>query len=430
MKTILHITTHMGGGVGKALSGLCAYAEEQDVGYKHKIILLEKPEKTNFIDVCRNHHVDISIADDINCLKTAMMEADLVQLEWWHHPIMAGFLAKFPEIPVRLVIWSHIAGTYYPWIPAEFVKIPDKFIFTSLCSYDNPYWSKVEQKDVQKNSLVINSSGGFEIKKIKKQEQADFRIGYVGTQAFSKLNRDFIGYCKAVTEVLSRVNFVMVGDMTNKQSLLQEAEACGIADKFSFIDYVDDVNAEFAKMDIFGYLLNPLHFGTTENVLLEAMVAGLPVICMEQAAERYIVQHNKTGVLVNDKQGYAAAVYELYKNKAKREALGKAARRYVLENFNVADTAKKLHGIYDEILKQKKRYYSFESILGNEPYEYFRAGLPPDLKGLFSISDNVRLNGEILPPILREKNKSSLQHFARSFPFDLKLKKWLETVHM
>ena len=45
---ILHITTHMGGGVGKVISDLAVH----DTQYTHSILLLEEPEKKQFIDKC------------------------------------------------------------------------------------------------------------------------------------------------------------------------------------------------------------------------------------------------------------------------------------------------------------------------------------------------------------------------------------------
>ena len=41
MREVLHITTHMGGGVGKALSGVAAYAARTGAGWRHRILLLE-----------------------------------------------------------------------------------------------------------------------------------------------------------------------------------------------------------------------------------------------------------------------------------------------------------------------------------------------------------------------------------------------------
>ena len=59
MPEVLHITTHMGGGVGKVLSGVAAYAARTRAGWRHRILLLEPPEKTNFIDACRADGVEI-----------------------------------------------------------------------------------------------------------------------------------------------------------------------------------------------------------------------------------------------------------------------------------------------------------------------------------------------------------------------------------
>ena len=46
---ILHITPHLGGGVGKALSTLCSRSDVGDIN--HSFLLLEKPEKSDFLDI-------------------------------------------------------------------------------------------------------------------------------------------------------------------------------------------------------------------------------------------------------------------------------------------------------------------------------------------------------------------------------------------
>ena len=51
MPEVLHITTHMGGGVGKVLSGVASYTARMNTSYRHRILLLEQPEKTNFGEI-------------------------------------------------------------------------------------------------------------------------------------------------------------------------------------------------------------------------------------------------------------------------------------------------------------------------------------------------------------------------------------------
>ena len=415
---ILHITTHMGGGVGKALSGLAAFEANHSTNYQHKIILLEQPEKLQFMEICRANSVEVEVTTDKSELEKRIAAADIVQLEWWHHPRMAGLLADFPQIPARLVVWCHISGCFYPYLSPEFLHIPLKFVFSSQYSMDNPYWSEAEKDFAARNCSVINSSGGFETisPRVYDEQREIFTVGYIGTQSYAKLNRDFIKFCNAIKNT-PNVKFVMVGDTTNIPALIAEADSYGIKEKFEFIPYTSDVNAEFAKFDVFGYLLAPTHFGTTENVLLEAMAAGLPVVCLNQCAEKYLVQNNETGLLVNSIDEYAVAVNYLHSNPAERARLGNNARRYVLENFSVKRTVEQWHAVYEQILPLQKKTYDFRAVFGSNPHQYFLSCLPPQLKSNF---DSVKE----LPLILKDKSKSSLLQFRHVYPENLQLRQW------
>ena len=158
---ILHIADHMGGGVGKALSGIASF-DAVSSEFVHRILMLEQPEKTRFIDICREHDVPVDVARDEMDVSEAMRESDIVQLEWWHHPCMAGFLSRFPTIPARLLIWSHVSGCYYPYISPELLRLPHKFVFTSRYSYENPYWDSDTRRWASEHCAIVNSSGGFE----------------------------------------------------------------------------------------------------------------------------------------------------------------------------------------------------------------------------------------------------------------------------
>lgn len=423
---VLHITTHMGGGVGKVLSGIASYANEHAMKYQHRVLLLERPEKLNFIEICRAHGVEINIAKCKEDVITAMRAADIVQLEWWHHPLMAGFLADFPQEAMRLLIWSHISGCYYPCLPEAFLQIPMRFIFTSDYSFENPYWSAAGCDWAAEHCAMVNSSGGFKAIQSDRVSHDGFTIGYIGTQSYAKLHPDFVQYCKEVSD-LPGVRFTMVGDKTNAEQILADAGAVGIQDKFCLIDYVSDVSREFAKMDVFGYLLNPKHFGTTENVLLEAMAAGLPVVCLDQCAERCLVKHGETGLLVDNPKEYREAIEFLYKYPEERQRLGENARRYVRQKFSVGKTLLGLTAVYDEVLQHEKRSYSFQKVFGEQPYEYFLACLPCELRQEFeaNLKNNTALAPQSWPRILKEKSKSSLLHFCRTYPEDVFLQQWM-----
>ncbi|MDR1385168.1 MAG: hypothetical protein LBJ67_15160, partial [Planctomycetaceae bacterium] len=105
---ILHITPHLGGGIGTAYSGITQPNERFPVD--HEIVLLERPEKTFFVERVRDNGVKIFIEPSQSEIEQQINDADIVQVNWWHHPLMAKFLYDFPNIPVRPVCWVHVSG--------------------------------------------------------------------------------------------------------------------------------------------------------------------------------------------------------------------------------------------------------------------------------------------------------------------------------
>lgn len=424
METVLHITAHMGGGVGKILSSLATYKENK---YKHKIVLLEKPQKNNFYDICIQHNIDICICEDVERIFELMDEADIVQIEWWHHPKMAELLSKFNGEICRLIVWSHVSGCNYPFLPFEFVKrVP--FMFTSKYSVENSMWTDEQREYAENNCNIVNSAGIIKTEKSEKKKNEFFNIGYVGTLNYSKLNPNFVEFCKAIN--IPNAHFIIVGDKTNEYDIREKARNVGIEEKIEFVGYTDNVEAQLSRFDVFGYILNPFHFGTTENALLESMEAGICPICLNQNTEKHIIQNGKTGILVNSIKEYGEAVRYLYNNVNEREILGYNARNYIKDNFSISQTVLKIEHVYDDLMKTEKKEYYFSNIFGQEPYEWFLSCLYPEDKQMFlnSLEEHISLDlEEILKNcryILRDKSKSSIVQFYEYYSNDRILSRW------
>lgn len=440
MPLILHITPHMGGGVGKVLSGISCYAKKSNSNIKHKIIVLEEPEKMNFIDICKSNGVDISCSPSMESIEREMLNADIVQIEWWHHPLIAKFMNEFPKIDVRLIVWSHISGCTYPNLPFEFVKTPHKFMFTSKYSFENPEWTTDEKKYVKENCKVVNSSGGFnsKYKKEYSRKSDSFIIGYCGTLTYSKIHPNFIDFCSLVN--ISNEKYIFVGDNNNKEELQNKAKENDIGDKVEFTGYTNDIYKELSKFDIFAYPLNPYHFGTTENALLEAMAFGLPVVALNQCAEKYIIEHMKTGLLANNGDEYAACIRYLYNNPTEAKRIGENARKYVLKSYSIEKTYNDLLSVYNETLSFQKKVFDFKSIFGELPYKWFLSCLGEDRKTFEDSIDNKIVfdsySKKILEDkifncreILKEQSKSSINQFYRYFKDDKHIAYWNSIVN-
>lgn len=88
------------------------------------------------------------------------------------------------------------------------------------------------------------------------------------------------------------------------------------------------------------------------QVILEAMASGLPVIASDQPAHRDVIQHGKTGLLVDTQTGFREALSRL-RNGENNTAMGTRARTWVRENIGTwDDCAQRYMDAYRTVLGQ------------------------------------------------------------------------------
>ncbi len=84
---------------------------------------------------------------------------------------------------------------------------------------------------------------------------------------------------------------------------------------------------------------------------LEAQAAGLPVVAQETAGVPAVVEAGVTGLLTpdGDVAAYAKAIAGLLDDRQRRDAMGQAARRFVLVERSLAMAAQILNGILRDV---------------------------------------------------------------------------------
>lgn len=84
---------------------------------------------------------------------------------------------------------------------------------------------------------------------------------------------------------------------------------------------------------------------------IEAMAAGIPVVASRSGAIPETVRDGETGILVPkaDASGTAQAIATLLKNASQCEAMGRAGRKRVFENFTWNHAAERLRTVYQSI---------------------------------------------------------------------------------
>ena len=111
-----------------------------------------------------------------------------------------------------------------------------------------------------------------------------------------------------------------------------------------------DLRDWLARADVFVHTSRWEGFGI---VLLEAMLAGLPIVATRVSAVPEVVADGETGVLVEpgDHTALATALGALLADPARASALGEAGERRARNEFSVARMAERTAAVYDEALR-------------------------------------------------------------------------------
>lgn len=359
----LYITVHLGAGVGKAITGVAKPGDS--------IILLEKPENDYYVNKL-DSSIEVLIMPSAGVIREKVACADVVVINWWGHPLMIRFLTCFPSVPCRLIIWSHVNGCVYPYLPYSFLNIFERIVFTSAYSYHNPLWTVKEREEISQKSTVVYGMGESP-EHVKPKSNYDigdkFVVGYVGTLNYAKLSPKFVTYCEAVADIIPNSQFVLVGSLDN--AVQRDILKSRISDKFEIIGYTNEVERYYRSFDVFAYLLNDYNYATTENVLLEAMAYGLPIVVLNNGVEREIIQEGLNGYLVTTPEEYAERLLSLKSSFDIRKTIGEQARKHVCREYVLDNNQNKLYSIIVSCYKEKKKTYSFRTLLGNSLYEAF-----------------------------------------------------------
>ena len=148
---ILHIAAHLGGGIGKAHA---AIARELPRGVEQTFLLLEEPIDRRHADArALRRPASPSSAIPGSANSRAGPSADIVQLEYWGHPLLNKYAHLCFMPSVKTVCWSHISGLFPPSMPS-FLAV-DRLVLTSDISLP------VVPRAIRNRTSVINSGFGF-----------------------------------------------------------------------------------------------------------------------------------------------------------------------------------------------------------------------------------------------------------------------------
>lgn len=294
--TIVHITPHLGGGVGTSLAHFIDQSKE--VGVNNLVFCL---------DWCQNRIQNSGFGENLtqgqfwksrNLLNFEILNCDCVLIHYWNHPLLSVFLSNFVSIKNKSIIWCHNSGMAEPHINPNFLtEIADTIVFTSKSSA------------LASNFEFLSSAGSgvplivptvrdlrsfFNIGSTHKVSTLSPKLLYVGSVSKSKMHPDA---ALIFSQLSLRGLQVRVVGGPDHVELANEVESLG--GKIEISGHVDNVIDFYSESDLFIYPLRADHYGTGEQVILEALASGLPVVAFNNPAEAAILKEFKNLKLAN-----------------------------------------------------------------------------------------------------------------------------------
>lgn len=187
--------------------------------------------------------------------------------------------------------------------------------------------------------------------------QLSHRLFFAGALVKRKGIEEFIEVIARVRRAIPDLEAVVFGDGASDYiaRLKEFAASLGVGDKVHFFGQVD-----FSRMvEMYGkggvFCLSS-YVETTSNATVEAMAAGLPVVATNVGSVARIVEHGKTGVIVERGaiDAMASAAISILTNESLYYAYGKAGRESLSGHWNSLSVAKKHVEMYRVILEGER----------------------------------------------------------------------------
>jgi len=317
---------------------------------RHKIAALELPlfvffELTSMIRLIKKERIDVVHA---------------------HWTIPQGYLAyickKFLNIPY--IVTAH-AGDIFPLKSVFFRHLSSKAIENSdYCTANSVYTKNELLKIAEKEVKVIPMGVDFSIfSKTKLNRNLRKNIGIkkefiltVGRLVEKKGIKYLIMAMKDVAKKLPDARLVIAGDGPERANLETLAKNLGIENSIIFAGRLENkyLPEYYAAADLFVGPSIVTESGDTEGlgiVFLEALASGTCVIGSNVGGIPDIIQNNRTGLLVKEKnpKELSNAIIKLLSNHKLRERLAQNGQKRIKQIYSWKIVAQKFSQLVEDI---------------------------------------------------------------------------------
>jgi len=350
---LLHIIPRfIGGGPERSLLAFAAEERRAGIAHRHTVAVLDPPIALPMLLAARKLGVALLSRPTDEALSRLIEHADIVVVHFWNHPFLADLLRRVAFPPARVIVWSRVLGLHPPQVlTADIAGFGDRLLVTARRTLESDGARKAAGRGVPVSCLPgiadMTRLAGF----VPRPHDGTV-AGYIGVVADTKMHPRFAEMSAAVGR---DVRFVVCGGGGGEAALAARFAALGAAHRVALRGQVEDIGAELAGFDIFGYPLAEDTYATSEKALQEAMWAGVPPVVFPHGGIRDLVADGETGLVATSEEGYTAAIERLVDDPGLRRRLGGNALRFAREEFDPARRVRELDAVLREMMDDAPR---------------------------------------------------------------------------
>ena len=183
--------------------------------------------------------------------------------------------------------------------------------------------------------------------------QGDHIVGVVGNLYPVKGHQYFIEGIPAVLQTCPNTSFLFAGRGELETQLKEQVHRLGLDKRVHFLGLRQDIPRILALLDVF--VLPSLSEGLS-MAILEAMIAGKPVVATKVGGNPELVVEGETGFLVppRDSHALASRVATLLTNKQQAVQFAEQGRRRAEGQFSLATMVRAYQLLYEQCLQSKQ----------------------------------------------------------------------------
>lgn len=178
----------------------------------------------------------------------------------------------------------------------------------------------------------------------KNDAQGNFRLVSVGSMVDKKNQQFLIDILIELLPLLPNCHLDVLGDGPNHGKIVEKIKKFKLEDKITLHGNVNNVEEFLHESHLY---IHPATYEPFGLVLIEAMSAGLPCVCLDGRGNRDVILNDKNGYIYKeqDAKKFADTIYRLLSDPERLQEMSSFALKFAAD-FDMSNYIKKLIDLY------------------------------------------------------------------------------------